>query len=193
MDASPSPSSSPAPQQQQHNHQHQTASKKIRFTPVSSGTQQHHDNALETPLAVQLLTSPDQVVISSPPPSLDALPPRMLSEIGEFAAGGGGSFSGASKSTLEAIREVHLKMDEKFETWFPKAALITPTGALKSGRVVAHITTTAAIDPWESEVRVGGLESTVKITTLQVLSETRNSQLCENISGLKAMPRVGKQ
>lgn len=131
------------------------AGKKLRFTTVSTDTQQNH-NTVETLPAAQLPTCSDQAGIVWRPSSLDTLPLRMLGAIGEFAAGGESSLSGASKTTLEAIREVHLKIDtvEKYRGFHPEKALIAPTGALKSGRVVVHITATSAIDYRESEVRV---------------------------------------
>lgn len=84
----------------------------------------------------------------------------MLREIGAFAAGGGNSLSGASRATLEATREVHLKIDtwKKYRSIHPdevQSLLIAPTGALRSGRVVTRITMKLGMNPWVSEVRVG--------------------------------------
>lgn len=81
----------------------------------------------------------------------------MVSEIGAFAAGGGGDLSGASRTILEAIREVHLKIDtpEKHARFHDEEAqflLVGPTGALKSGRVVARVTTIRLMTPWDSKV-----------------------------------------
>lgn len=116
--------------------------------------------------------------------SWDAMPRCMLSEIGKFA-GKRSSLSRASRTTLKAIpaAEVHLKIDtvRKYKSFFEQgfydegfcgeesqSSLIDPaTGGLKSGRVVAHITVTAAMTsrrseetppPWHSEVRVGFLK-----------------------------------
>lgn len=143
MDASPSSSLSSSSESQQHHRQQQTASKKVRLTTVLEG-ETENQNTGTIPAGLR-------------PSSLDMLPVRMLSEIGAFAAGGGSNLSGASRTTLGAVRDVHLKIDtwKKHMGFYENEAhllLIGPSGTLKSGRVVAHITTIGGITPY-SEVQ----------------------------------------
>ncbi|CAN0430968.1 unnamed protein product, partial [Pylaiella littoralis] len=157
MDAPlPSPLALATKRQQQRNHPPQhTVNKKVRPMPASNNTEKPNIAAV----------------------SWDAMPRCMLSEIGKFA-GKRSSLSRASRTTLKAIpaAEVHLKIDtvRKYKSFFEQgfydegfcgeesqSSLIDPaTGGLKSGRVVAHITVTAAMTsrrseetppPWHSE------------------------------------------
>lgn len=158
MDASPSSSSlsSLVPQPQEYHRQPlENVSKKIRTTKVlQDDTRHQHTKTTSDLFRVEL-----GPIVTTPPGSLDALPFHVLREIGAFAAGGGGRLSGASRATLDAFRDVHLKINtvEKYETFRDTKTLlllIGPTGALQSGRVVVHITV-FSLPPWRSQVLWG--------------------------------------
>lgn len=95
--------------------------------------------------------------------TLDTLPAVALSHIVTFAQEG--HLSGACRSTLEAIRELHYKIDIRtMAVSFsvaedPSGALssghmgLQPSGALATGRVVARITVTGCTDYKKTKVR----------------------------------------
>lgn len=98
------------------------------------------------------------------PASLGTLPLPLVSEIGAFSAGG--FLSGACRTTLEALRELHYKVDMEVHAHsFSEAEDIlchTSTehmglqadGALVTGRAVTRITIKGCGDRQDQEVRV---------------------------------------
>lgn len=73
--------------------------------------------------------------------SVDSLPAVILVQIAAFSPAS--SFSGACRSTLSAIRELHYKMNMRRSApivGLDKHMGLQPSGALATGRVVTRIT-----------------------------------------------------
>lgn len=94
---------------------------------------------------------------------MDTLPTIVLSSIASFARGG--KLSGACRSTLEAIPELHYKISimDRAESFSigedPDGALssahmgLQPSGALATGRMVTRVTVTGCTDNKDTKVR----------------------------------------
>lgn len=96
---------------------------------------------------------------------LDKLPTVALIYIASFVQGG--RLSGACRFTLQAVPEVHYKVDIRSNAWSFSSARdpygelssehmrLQPSGALVSGRVVSRVTVTGCTDYKETRVRTG--------------------------------------
>eukprot|EP00903_Cladosiphon_okamuranus_P020850 g19149.t1 len=139
---------------------------------------------------------PTEASTSSPPTpaasaaiAMDTLPTVVLSHIASFARG---SLSGACRSTLEAIPELHYKISIKdlarsfSATEDPTGALssrhmgLQPSGVLATGRVVTQATVTGCTDYKNTNGGYQVLEKAVQrvvqhsIPTLQSIAVTGN-------------------